>query len=45
LVEQAGGKATTGSAAILDVVPERLHQRISLVFGSASEVDTIIGYH
>ena len=40
LVEQAGGKATTdGSQAILDVQPERLHQRIAVALGSANEID------
>ena len=42
LVEQAGGKATLeGVAPILDVVPERLHQRIPVALGSANEVDQI----
>jgi len=42
LVEQAGGKATLdGVAPILDVVPERLHQRIPVALGSANEVDHI----
>ena len=40
LIEQAGGKATTdGSQAILDVQPERLHQRIAVALGSANEID------
>ena len=42
LVEQAGGKATLdGAAPILDVVPERLHQRVPVALGSANEVDQI----
>lgn len=45
LVEQAGGRATTGSRRILDVQPTQLHQRIGLVFGSRDEVQRIEGYH
>ena len=45
LVEQAGGRATTGSRRILDVQPTQLHQRIGLVFGSRDEVERIEGYH
>lgn len=41
LVEQAGGRACTGRQRILDVVPERLHQRIPLVFGARDEVERI----
>jgi fructose-1,6-bisphosphatase I len=39
LVEQAGGKATTGSERILDIKPNALHQRVPLVIGSPYEVD------
>ena len=38
LVEQAGGRASTGLQRILDVVPEELHQRIPLVFGASEGV-------
>jgi fructose-1,6-bisphosphatase I len=38
LIEQAGGAATDGRQAILDVVPSAIHQRVPLVFGSADEV-------
>lgn len=41
LIEAAGGKASTGSQDILDVVPTELHQRIPLIFGSAHVVDAI----
>jgi fructose-1,6-bisphosphatase len=34
LVEQAGGAATTGRLRVLDVMPEDIHQRIPLIFGS-----------
>jgi fructose-1,6-bisphosphatase I/sedoheptulose-1,7-bisphosphatase len=45
LIEQAGGRASTGYGPVLDVVPESLHQRISFVFGSRSEVERIERYH
>jgi fructose-1,6-bisphosphatase I len=45
LVEQAGGMATDGSSRILDLVPESLHQRVPLVFGSRSEVTRVAAYH
>lgn len=39
IVEQAGGKATTGEERILDVTPTGLHQRVPLVIGSKYDVD------
>ncbi len=36
--ETAGGAATDGRQRILDIVPERLHQRTPLIFGSADDV-------
>ena len=45
IVKAAGGDATNGVTAILDIVPTQLHQRVPLVFGSANEVDVITGYH
>lgn len=45
IIEQAGGRATTGSERILDVAPTEIHQRIGLIFGSAEEVERIENYH
>jgi len=45
LIEQAGGKATTGHRRILEVKPESLHQRIGFIFGSSEEVSRIEAYH
>jgi fructose-1,6-bisphosphatase I len=45
IVEQAGGAATNGSQRILDVQPERLHQRIGVVLGSKNEVERVTRYH
>jgi fructose-1,6-bisphosphatase I len=38
IVEQAGGSATTGAARILDIQPESLHQKVSLIIGSREDV-------
>jgi len=45
LMEQAGGRASTGRQPVLGVNPTQLHQRIGLVFGSKSEVERIERYH
>ncbi|MFT3664879.1 class 1 fructose-bisphosphatase [Piscinibacter sp.] len=45
LVEQAGGMATNGTQRILDVVPGKLHERVSVVLGSKSEVERVTAYH
>jgi fructose-1,6-bisphosphatase I len=37
--EAAGGKASTGTERILDIVPEELHQRVPFVVGSRKEVE------
>jgi len=45
LMEQAGGRASTGEKPMLGVQPTSLHQRIGLVFGSKNEVERIERYH
>lgn len=45
LIEQAGGRASTGRQPVLGVPPTQLHQRIGLVFGSRREVERIERYH
>ena len=45
IVEQAGGRATTGRQRILDIAPERLHQRVPVVLGSKNEVERLTSYH
>ena len=45
LVEQAGGAATNGHQRILDIQPEALHQRVSVMIGSKNEVDRLTRYH
>jgi fructose-1,6-bisphosphatase I / sedoheptulose-1,7-bisphosphatase len=45
LVEQAGGRGSTGNERVLEVVPTALHQRIPLILGSRNEVERIERYH
>ena len=44
IVEQAGGKASTGRKRILDIQPEKLHERVPLVIGSADDVSEAESY-
>ncbi|WP_437784236.1 class 1 fructose-bisphosphatase [Sorangium sp. So ce1097] len=39
IFEAAGGKASTGSHRILDLVPSSLHERVPLVLGSPRDVE------
>ena len=39
IVEQAGGKASTGLNNIMDIIPEQLHQRVPLFIGSENMVN------
>ncbi len=41
LQEQAGGKATNGKQRILEIVPEKLHQRTIVYMGSTTLVDML----
>jgi fructose-1,6-bisphosphatase I len=45
LVEQAGGMATNGQHRIMELMPEKLHQRVSVVLGSKNEVQRVTDYH
>ena len=45
LIEQAGGAATNGKQRILDIQPDALHQRVSVILGSKNEVDRVTQYH
>lgn len=44
VVEQAGGRASTGTMRILDVEPNSLHQRVPLVIGSRDDVSVAEEY-
>lgn len=39
IVEQAGGKASTGIQRILDIIPTGIHDRLPLFIGSKSDVE------
>ncbi|MBT3766449.1 MAG: class 1 fructose-bisphosphatase [Rhodospirillaceae bacterium] len=45
IVEQAGGLASTGRQRIMDVQPEKLHQRVPVIMGSKNEVEQVVSYH
>ncbi|XP_064229502.1 fructose-1,6-bisphosphatase 1-like [Aotus nancymaae] len=38
VMEKAGGMATTGKEAVLDVIPTDIHQRAPVVLGSPDDV-------
>jgi len=38
LIEQAGGRASTGTQNLMDVIPEKLHTRTPVVIGSQEDV-------
>jgi fructose-1,6-bisphosphatase I len=39
VVEQAGGRASTGTARVLDLVPKKLHDRIPIAIGGPVEIE------
>ena len=45
LIEQAGGAATNGRERILDIQPQALHERVSVILGSRNEVERVTQYH
>lgn len=44
IVEQAGGKATTGTQRVLDIVPTSIHQRVPIFLGSKTNVEELEEY-
>ncbi|XP_076370440.1 fructose-1,6-bisphosphatase 1-like [Tachypleus tridentatus] len=42
IIEQAGGVASTGKIPVLDVVPEKIHQRSPIFLGSREDVEEIL---
>jgi fructose-1,6-bisphosphatase I len=45
LIEQAGGAATNGKQRILDIQPQKLHERVAVFLGSKNEVERVTSYH
>lgn len=39
IIEQAGGKGSTGRDRVLDIMPEKVHQRVPFFVGSKKEVE------
>jgi len=44
IIEQAGGRSTTGTQRILEIEPTTLHQRTSVVMGSSDEVEAVLSH-
>lgn len=42
IIEKAGGASHTGTARVLDVVPQELHQRVPVFIGSKNMVETAL---
>jgi fructose-1,6-bisphosphatase I len=45
VIEQAGGMVTNGHARMLELSPEKLHQRVAVFLGSRHEVERVTAYH
>ncbi|WP_019140042.1 class 1 fructose-bisphosphatase [Noviherbaspirillum massiliense] len=45
LIEQAGGAATNGKQRIMDIQPQKLHERVAVFLGSKNEVERATSYH
>ena len=45
IIEQAGGASSTGRQRIMEVQPEKLHQRVPVILGSKNEVERVVSYH
>lgn len=44
IVEKAGGKSTTGSERILDIIPKKIHQRVPIYLGSPEDIDELLKF-
>ena len=45
VIEQAGGKSSTGRERVLELVPTEIHQRAPIIIGSENEVERLVQYH
>ena len=41
IIENAGGKATTGLERVLDIIPNKIHQRTPIFLGSSKDVEEV----
>ncbi|WP_069790636.1 class 1 fructose-bisphosphatase [Cyanobacterium sp. IPPAS B-1200] len=44
IMEQAGGKGSTGQQRIMDYIPSKLHQRTPAILGSKKDVDLVLSF-
>lgn len=44
IVEQAGGKASSGTTNILDIVPQSIHERAPIYLGSRLDVEQALSF-
>ncbi|WP_198669075.1 class 1 fructose-bisphosphatase [Elioraea thermophila] len=45
VIEQAGGMASDGFNRILELVPQSIHQKIPLIYGSREKVERVMAMH
>jgi fructose-1,6-bisphosphatase I / sedoheptulose-1,7-bisphosphatase len=45
IVEQAGGKSSTGRERVLDIIPTEIHQRAPIIIGAKNEVERVVQYY
>lgn len=41
ILEQAGGKSTTGSQRVMEIAPKTVHQRVPVFLGSPDDIDEV----
>jgi len=44
LIEQAGGKSSTGKIRVMEMEPEEIHQRAPIIIGTSQEVSLVEHY-
>lgn len=45
IIEQAGGKSSTGRERVLEIMPTEIHQRAPIIIGSKKEVERVVRYY
>jgi fructose-1,6-bisphosphatase len=45
LIEQAGGRSSTGRERVLELKPTEIHQRAPIIIGSKNEVERVVQYY
>lgn len=44
IIKEAGGLASNGKIDILDIVPEKIHQRSPIILGSKEDVQEVLQF-